>query len=325
MTVAAEQELKHIGETKGCADHDHGLGRRLDALWRYDQYIANAEDRNELRQFWRDVKAQEKENIKRLKGLIAPLSLQQLWSLCALTFISLCVGLQTNTAEAAFISTSDPNSPSEISARVVWTGAALQGSVSDVSSRSSSAVLSPATHTFSGPGSQIAFLVGFNSGAGTVSLSIDFNRDGTFSSNEQLVISSNEMPVMDSFQGLTFEYVSISVGGSNSSRKSSLTDLQINGESFESGRSGRASSELFFRNSASNPASEIFVSGKLSLSDMSAVRGRGAGLKIDFKGPTTPSTNSITVIPEPISGSMFLLGGIVLACGTRRFRTTSAA
>jgi hypothetical protein len=156
-------------------------------------------------------------------------------------------------------------------------------------------------------------------------LSIDFNRDGTFSSNEQLVISSNEMPVMDSFQGLTFEYVSISVGGSNSSRKSSLTDLQINGESFESGRSGRASSELFFRNSASNPASEIFVSGKLSLSDMSAVRGRGAGLKIDFKGPTTPSTNSITVIPEPISGSLFLLGGIVLACGTRRFRTTSAA
>jgi hypothetical protein len=75
MTLAAEQELKHIGETKGCADHDHDLihelGRRLDALWRYDQFIANAEGRNELKQFWRDVKAQEEENIKRLKGLIA--------------------------------------------------------------------------------------------------------------------------------------------------------------------------------------------------------------------------------------------------------------
>ena len=75
MTLAAEQELKHIGETKGCADHDHDLihelGRRLDALWRYDQYIANAEGRSELKQFWRDVKAQEEENIKRLKGLIA--------------------------------------------------------------------------------------------------------------------------------------------------------------------------------------------------------------------------------------------------------------
>jgi hypothetical protein len=74
MTLAAEKEMTHLGETCGCADHDHDLvhelGRRLDALWRYDQYIANAEWRDEIAQFWRDAKAQEQQAIQRLKQLI---------------------------------------------------------------------------------------------------------------------------------------------------------------------------------------------------------------------------------------------------------------
>ena len=42
-----EKEVEHLGESQGVKDHDHDmvhdLSRRLDALWRYDQYIANAE------------------------------------------------------------------------------------------------------------------------------------------------------------------------------------------------------------------------------------------------------------------------------------------
>jgi len=75
MTLAAERELAHIGETAGCSDHDHDLihelSRRLDAIWRYDQYMANAEWREDLRQFWCDAKAMEKQAIQRLKELIA--------------------------------------------------------------------------------------------------------------------------------------------------------------------------------------------------------------------------------------------------------------
>jgi len=74
MTLVAEKELCHIGETCGCADHDHDLvhelSRRLDALWRYDQYIANAEWRDGLKQFWSDMKSEEQQNIRRLKDLI---------------------------------------------------------------------------------------------------------------------------------------------------------------------------------------------------------------------------------------------------------------
>ena len=74
MSLAAEKELEHIGETCGCADHDHDLihdlSKRLDALWRYDQYIANADGKADLQNFWRDMKRQEGANIKRVKQLI---------------------------------------------------------------------------------------------------------------------------------------------------------------------------------------------------------------------------------------------------------------
>ena len=74
MTLAAEKELEHIGETCGTADHDHDLvhdlSKRLDAVWRYDQYIANAEGRPALQNLWNDLKCQEIDNIKRMKQVM---------------------------------------------------------------------------------------------------------------------------------------------------------------------------------------------------------------------------------------------------------------
>ena len=75
MTLAAEKELKHIGESSGCADHDHDLihelSKELDAVWRYDQYIANADGKPALQDMWRDFKRQQMANIKRVKQMIA--------------------------------------------------------------------------------------------------------------------------------------------------------------------------------------------------------------------------------------------------------------
>jgi len=72
--MTTEKEYEHIGETRGCADHDHDLvhelSRRLDGVWRYDQYIANADGQADLQKFWRTVKAQEQENIQQLKKLL---------------------------------------------------------------------------------------------------------------------------------------------------------------------------------------------------------------------------------------------------------------
>ena len=75
MTLAAEKEMEHIGETCGCADHDrdlvHELSKRLGSLWRCDQYIANAEGKQQLAEFWQEIKQQEQQNVRRLKQLVA--------------------------------------------------------------------------------------------------------------------------------------------------------------------------------------------------------------------------------------------------------------
>jgi hypothetical protein len=59
----------------GCADHDHDLiqdlSKRLDSLWRYDQYIANADGKAPIQALWRKLKKQEQDNVKEIKNLIA--------------------------------------------------------------------------------------------------------------------------------------------------------------------------------------------------------------------------------------------------------------
>ena len=75
MPQAAEREYQHIGESEGAKDHDHDLvhelSKRLDAVWRFDQYIANADGKPEIQAFWRQLKTEERRIVDRLKELIA--------------------------------------------------------------------------------------------------------------------------------------------------------------------------------------------------------------------------------------------------------------
>ncbi len=75
MPLAAERTMEHIGETRGSEDHVHDLiqtlSRCLTGLWRYDQYIANAEGKPELQAFWREFKQREHESVGRMKELLA--------------------------------------------------------------------------------------------------------------------------------------------------------------------------------------------------------------------------------------------------------------
>ena len=75
MATATAQATEQLGKTQGAANHDHDLvqdlSKRLDALWRYDQYIANAEGKAKLQDLWRSLKQQEQDNVRKLKELIA--------------------------------------------------------------------------------------------------------------------------------------------------------------------------------------------------------------------------------------------------------------
>lgn len=67
--------MEHIGESRGSEDHVHDLiqtlSRCLTGLWRYDQYIANAEGKPELQTFWREFKQREHEIAGRMKEFLA--------------------------------------------------------------------------------------------------------------------------------------------------------------------------------------------------------------------------------------------------------------
>ncbi len=75
MTFEAEPQFEQLGATRAVANHDHDLvhelSRRLDTVWRLDQYIANADWRENLREFWIELKQQEERNIERMKVLLA--------------------------------------------------------------------------------------------------------------------------------------------------------------------------------------------------------------------------------------------------------------
>ena len=75
MSTTAEKTMEHIGETRGSQDHVYDLvqtmSRCLTGLWRYDQYIVNAEGKPELQRFWREFKEQEEASIRRMKRLLS--------------------------------------------------------------------------------------------------------------------------------------------------------------------------------------------------------------------------------------------------------------
>ena len=74
MPVATERQSEHIGETcqPGCSVQDlvqvfNGL---LNNVWRYDQYIANAEGNQDLQNFWRNQKRQDQQSCTQIRQLL---------------------------------------------------------------------------------------------------------------------------------------------------------------------------------------------------------------------------------------------------------------
>ena len=74
MSKKDPQKDDLVGKTQAIRDHDHDmihdLSKRLDAVWRYDQYIENAQKFPELQRFWKQSKKSEIKTIERLKELI---------------------------------------------------------------------------------------------------------------------------------------------------------------------------------------------------------------------------------------------------------------
>jgi hypothetical protein len=73
--VMQQQEYDKIGTTHPVSNqvHDlvHELSDRIDAIWRYDQYVQNAEGRQEIQDCWRQIKQHDEQVVTKLKDLLA--------------------------------------------------------------------------------------------------------------------------------------------------------------------------------------------------------------------------------------------------------------
>ena len=74
MTASPDQLAPAANQARRVAQQNpelvHELSRRLNALDRHDQRIAAARGNIVLQQFWRELKEQDINNIRRLKQLI---------------------------------------------------------------------------------------------------------------------------------------------------------------------------------------------------------------------------------------------------------------
>jgi hypothetical protein len=66
--------MEHIGETCIVEDCVHDLvqvfSTRINSVWRYDQYIANAEGKPELQDFWRSMKRHDQKTCELMRELL---------------------------------------------------------------------------------------------------------------------------------------------------------------------------------------------------------------------------------------------------------------
>jgi hypothetical protein len=74
MPLAAERQMEHIGETCPVADCVHDLvqvfNTRINSVWRYDQYIANADGKPQLQDFWRQQKRQDQQSCDQMRRFL---------------------------------------------------------------------------------------------------------------------------------------------------------------------------------------------------------------------------------------------------------------
>ena len=70
--MIAQTDYENIGLTLARDEREliEDLGRRMGTLWECERYIARAEGRPELQEYWRGARSQEQRNIDQLKKLI---------------------------------------------------------------------------------------------------------------------------------------------------------------------------------------------------------------------------------------------------------------
>lgn len=238
------------------------------------------------------------------------------WKLPAAFVAGLCVA-----APAAAVNVvSDPGVATEIGAKIRWGGSGYEAGIRDNGTDTPTLNPSGAPVWTSHIGNPHNFEVFWDSSAGSLSLSVDFNRDSAFGIGETVSRSAflaggGGLGLTD-YTGYAFDYVSISGNGS----VSSLTNLVINGSSLPSITPTGPFTETFY-GGTNNPTGDILISGQLTFFNGTGNFQENPAWNFRLRGAATPASadTPVAAIPEPQTWALMLAGlGLVGAAARRR-------
>jgi hypothetical protein len=221
-------------------------------------------------------------------------------------------------AAASVLVTGDPGLATEFEARMRWGHRGWEAGILDNFPGNTDTTLDAPGAPAWRVGFAHAFEVSWTAATGTLTLAVDFDRDGRFGQSETILRDAFGK-AGDSLAGLGFAAISISGNEGKSDARSIMQDLTINGVAQDALKPGGDFVQVFYAPGEAKLFGDVLITGRLTFTNDGRSQERPSW-SIAFRGPgaAAEGMREVAAVPEPAALALFGLGLLGLGMVTRR-------